>query len=64
MNTILDHLASKFEEEIGRLKEHVASGKCEDYGGYAHVCGQIRGLKHALNTTSDLAIKQMEADDE
>lgn len=63
MQTVLDLLASKFEEEIGRLKEHVASGKCEDFGGYSHVCGQIRGLKSALNTTSDLAIQQ-EQDDE
>jgi hypothetical protein len=63
MGTLFDLLTSKFEEEIGRLKEHVAAGKCEDFGGYSHVCGQIRGLKSALNTTSDLAMK-MEKDDE
>jgi hypothetical protein len=63
MTTVLDLLASKFEEEIGRLKEHIASGKCENYESYSHVCGQIRGLKHALNTTSDLAVKQEHDDD-
>jgi hypothetical protein len=63
MGTILDHLASKYEEELDRLKEHVASGQCEDFGGYAHVCGQIRGLKSALTITNDLAKQQEDNDD-
>ena len=63
MTTVLDLLASKYEEEIGRLKEHVGSGKCETIEAYSHVCGQIRGLKHALNTLSDLAVKQEHDDD-
>jgi hypothetical protein len=64
MRTVLDHLASKFEEEIGRLNEHAGSGQCKDFSEYANVCGQIRGLKSALNTTSDLARQEMENDDD
>ena len=64
MKTVFDVLASKYEEEIGALKEHAGKGNCANYAEYQLVCGQIRGLTTALHMTKDLAKQQMDDDDD
>jgi hypothetical protein len=64
MKTVTDVLVFQMKEGIETLKEHMGAGKCENYAEYQYACGQIRGLKSALNNTIDLAKQQMENDDD
>lgn len=64
MKTVFDVLISKIEARKLAVKGNMSTGACKDYADYKYACGQLRGLKSALNEIADLAKQQMEDDDD
>lgn len=62
--TVFDVLVDKHEEEVASSVEFLVNGGCKSFDDYREVVGRIRGLRLAIQTTTDLAKTQMEADDD
>jgi hypothetical protein len=62
--TVFDVLVEKHEEEVASSVEFLVNGGCKSFDDYREVVGRIRGLRLAIQTTTDLAKTQMEADDD
>lgn len=62
--TVFDVLVDKHEEEVASAVEFLVNGGCKSFDDYREVVGRIRGLRLAIQTTTDLAKTQMEADDD
>ena len=50
-------------ELIASIESSMGKGGCKSYDEYTHLCGQIRGLRQAQQTFTDLAKASMEDDD-
>jgi hypothetical protein len=61
---IFDLASSKLEEDVSALASSLIKGQAIDYSEYRYMCGQIRGLKVAQTTITDLLRQQEEDDDE
>lgn len=61
--TGLELLVSQIDEKIEQLKEHVSTGKADNYEEYKRVCGEIKGLLTARGYTLDLQ-QRLESSDE
>ena len=62
--TVFDVLNQKIEEFVLSASDALVVGKCADHSEYKYLCGQIRGLKVAQTTITDLMRKMQEDDDE
>ncbi len=60
---IFDVASSKIEEDVVTLTNALTKGQAVDHSEYRYMCGQIRGLKVAQTTITDL-LRQQEEDDE
>lgn len=61
--TALELLVSQIDEKMEQLKEHISTGRAEDYEEYKRVCGEIKGLLTARGYTLDLQ-QRLENSDE
>lgn len=52
-----DHYKNTLQQEIDAATNHIASGKCSDFGEYRHMAGKILGLRSALEFFKTLADK-------
>lgn len=61
--TAFELLVSQIDEKIQQLKEHISTGRAENYEEYKKVCGEIKGLLTARGYTLDLQ-QRLESSDE
>lgn len=62
--TVFDVLVEKFEEDVESSAQFLVAGGAKSFDEYREVVGRIRGLRLAIQTTTDLAKTQMEHDDD
>lgn len=62
-NRVLKFLADKLEDDIKRISDDIALGKCADLAAYKYSSGTVRGLMIAKNHIVELA-ERIKADDE
>lgn len=62
--TVFDVLVEKFQEDVESSAQFLVSGGAKTLEEYREVVGRIRGLRLAIQTTTDLAKTQMENDDD
>ncbi len=63
MRDVLEHLASRLQEDRLRMVEDLGEGKAKDHAEYKFSCGVVRGLLMANNHILEL-IDRIEKDDE
>lgn len=63
METVLDYLLSKLEEERSALVENLSEGQVKDYAEYQYRCGVVRGLLIAASFANDLKSDMEQNDD-
>jgi len=63
MRDVLEHLASRLQEDRLRMIEDLGEGKAKDHAEYKFSCGVVRGLLMANNHILEL-IDRIEKDDE
>ena len=54
LSTPLDVVKKKIRIRMNELADAVATGGCEDYAAYQHLCGVIKGLALAERDILDL----------
>jgi len=62
--TVFGVLRDGLEDEVLRVKSHLAEGKAADYATYKELCGVVRGLTHAIVTIADLEQTYMDQDND
>jgi len=62
--TVYDVLIQKHEEDVDSLIQFLAGGGVKDFAEYREVVGRIRGLRLAIQTTTDLLRSMKDNDDE
>lgn len=58
---IIDRLVPKLEEMITERVQTLSTGRCETIQQYSHACGEILGLRRALDEFLEL---RRQADDD
>lgn len=51
---VLETLLDKYQSDIDRLQETLASGSAKSYDEYKQICGTVKGLTTACNYIIDL----------
>lgn len=62
--TVFEVLRDSFEDEVLRVRSHLAEGKAADYATYKELCGVVRGLTHAISAITDLEHNYMDHDND
>jgi hypothetical protein len=62
--TVFGVLRENLEDEVLRVKSHLAEGKAVDYATYKELCGVVRGLTHAMALITDLEQTYMDQDND
>jgi hypothetical protein len=57
-------LASKLEDRVLQLQEAIADGNAQDFAGYKHMCGEVKGLLSARAHIKDLQERLTNNDDD
>jgi hypothetical protein len=57
-------LATKLEDRVLQLQEAIADGNAQDFAGYKHMCGEVKGLLSARAHIKDLQERLTTNDDD
>ena len=56
-------LEREYKQEITKLEEHLSEGTANSYEEYKYFCGQIRGIRFAMDCINRLREKYGDEDD-
>lgn len=57
-------LATKLDDRVLQLQEAIADGNAQDFAGYKHMCGEVKGLLSARAHIKDLQERLTTNDDD
>jgi|TARA_R110002050_G_scaffold7074_2_gene28102 hypothetical protein len=64
MQTVLDVLKKKIEDDVSSATEFLGNGGAKDFAQYKEITGMLRGLTSCLNHVNDLSRNYLDDDND